>query len=117
MPARLSGINTKRTKTIAYMVSGLTSFLAALVVTSRLSSAQPTAGEGYELDAIAAVVLGGTSMAGGQGNMLGTFIGVLIIGVLNNALNLMNVQSYYQQIAKALIILVAVLMDRKKQES
>lgn len=115
--ASLSGINTKRTKTIAYMVSGLTSFLAALVVTSRLSSAQPTAGEGYELDAIAAVVLGGTSMAGGQGNMLGTFIGVLIIGVLNNALNLMNVQSYYQQIAKALIILIAVLLDRKKQES
>lgn len=114
--ASLSGINTKRTKTIAYMVSGVTSFLAALVVTSRLSSAQPTAGEGYELDAIAAVVLGGTSMAGGQGTMLGTFIGVLIIGVLNNALNLMNVQSYYQQIAKALIILIAVLMDRKKQE-
>jgi len=69
------------------------------------------------MDAIAAVVLGGTSMSGGEGTIIGTLIGVLIIGVLNNALNLMNVQSYYQQIVKAIIILIAVLMDRKKTES
>lgn len=112
--ASLSGINTKRVKTITYIVSGITSFIAALIVTSRLSSAQPTAGEGYEMDAIAAIVLGGTSMAGGYGTILGTFIGVLIIGIVNNTLNLLNVQSYYQQIAKAVIILIAVLMDRKK---
>lgn len=114
--AKLSGINTTKTKTMSYIISGITAFLAGVVVTSRLSSAQPTAGEGYEMDAIAAVVLGGTSMAGGIGSIVGTFIGVLIIGVLNNALNLMNVQSYYQQIAKAIIILIAVLLDRKKKD-
>lgn len=115
--SKLSGVNTKRVKTIAYMICGITAFFASIVVTSRLASAQPTAGEGYEMDAIAAVVLGGTSMAGGEGSILGTLIGVLIIGVLNNALNLMNVQSYYQQIAKAIIILIAVLLDRKKKDN
>ncbi|NMR96600.1 ribose ABC transporter permease, partial [Vibrio parahaemolyticus] len=79
----------------------------------RLSSAQPTAGDGYELDAIAAVVLGGTSLAGGQGMILGTIIGALIIGILNNALNLLDVQSYYQMIVRAIVILIAVLLDRK----
>lgn len=112
--AKLSGVNTGKVKRIAYMVCGVTAFFASIIVTSRLSSAQPTAGEGYEMDAIAAVVLGGTSMAGGEGTIIGTLIGVLIIGVLNNALNLMNVPSYYQQIVKAIIILIAVLMDKKK---
>ena len=89
------------------------SALAGLIVTSRLSSAQPTAGMGYELDAIAAVVVGGTSLMGGKGRIAGTLIGALIIGFLNNALNLLDVSSYYQMIAKAAVILLAVMVDTK----
>ncbi|HDL1729867.1 TPA: ribose ABC transporter permease, partial [Mannheimia haemolytica] len=81
------------------------------IVTSRLSSAQPTAGVSYELDAIAAVVVGGTSLMGGKGRVMGTLVGALIIGFLNNALNLLDISSYYQMIAKALVILAAVLAD------
>ena len=112
--ARLSGLSTAKLKTIVYGISGFLAALAGMILTSRLSSAQPTAGSGYELDAIAAVVLGGTSLAGGAGKILGTIIGALIIGILNNALNLMNVSSYYQMIAKGAVILIAVLLDRKK---
>ncbi len=115
--AKLSGINTDRIKVLAYTISGMLASIAGLIVTSRLSSAQPTAGDGYELDAIAAVVLGGTSLVGGQGSILGTIIGALIIGILNNALNLLDVQSYYQMIAKAVVILVAVLLDKKEKEN
>lgn len=111
--SRLSGLNTDRVKLFVYTVSGVLAAVAGLIVTSRLSSAQPTAGTGYELDAIAAVVLGGTSLVGGKGKILGTVIGVLIIGILNNALNLMDISSYYQMIAKAAVILLAVLLDRK----
>ena len=96
---------------IVVAVSGFLSALAGLIVTSRLSSAQPTAGVSYELDAIAAVVVGGTSLMGGKGRVMGTLIGALIIGFLNNALNLLDISSYYQMIAKALVILVAVLAD------
>ncbi|NLY45673.1 MAG: ribose ABC transporter permease [Tissierella sp.] len=109
----LSGVNTDKVKILAYTISGILAAVAGIIVTSRLSSAQPTAGDGYELDAIAAVVLGGTSLVGGQGTVIGTIIGALIIGILNNALNLMDVQSYYQMIAKAIVILIAVLLDRK----
>ena len=84
------------------------------VLTARLNSAQPTAGTGYELDAIAAVVLGGTSLSGGKGRISGTLIGALIIGTLNNGLNILNVSSFYQQVVKGIVILLAVLMDRKK---
>ena len=91
--------------------------LAGILITARLGSAQPTSGVGYELDAIAAVVLGGTSMAGGIGTIAGTAIGALIIGVLNNALNLMQVSSYYQDVAKGIVILIAVLLDRKQKLS
>lgn len=112
----LSGVNTDRVKILAYTISGILAAVAGIIVTSRLSSAQPTAGDGYELDAIAAVVLGGTSLVGGQGTVIGTIIGALIIGILNNALNLMDVQSYYQSIAKAIVILVAVLLDRKGKD-
>lgn len=110
----LSGVNTHKVKIWAYTISGILAAVAGIIVTSRLSSAQPTAGDGYELDAIAAVVLGGTSLIGGQGTIVGTIIGALIIGILNNALNLMDVQSYYQAIAKAVVILIAVLLDRKE---
>ncbi|MCG7496045.1 ribose ABC transporter permease [Vibrio sp. Of7-15] len=112
---RLSGINVDRVKIGVYAICGLLAALAGIIVASRLSSAQPTAGMGYELDAIAAVVLGGTSLAGGRGRIMGTLIGALIIGFLNNALNLLDVSSYYQMIAKAVVILLAVLVDNKNK--
>lgn len=112
---RLSGINVDRVKIGVYAICGFLSALAGIIITSRLSSAQPTAGMGYELDAIAAVVLGGTSLAGGKGRIMGTLIGALIIGFLNNALNLLDVSSYYQMIAKAVVILLAVLVDNKNK--
>ncbi len=112
---RLSGINVDRVKIGVYAICGMLSALAGIIVTSRLSSAQPTAGMGYELDAIAAVVLGGTSLMGGKGRIMGTLIGALIIGFLNNALNLLDVSSYYQMIAKAVVILLAVLVDNKNK--
>lgn len=111
---KLSGVNTSKTKILVYGVSGFFAALAGIIITARLSSAQPTAGQGYELDAIAAVVLGGTSLAGGLGSILGTVTGALIIGILNNALNLMNVSSYYQLLIKGMVILIAVLIDRKE---
>ena len=112
----LSGINVDRIKIIVYAACGFLSALAGIIVTSRLSSAQPTAGTGYELDAIAAVVLGGTSLAGGKGRISGTLIGAFIIGFLNNALNLLDVSSYYQMIVKATVILLAVLIDHKSSK-
>ncbi|TCP96288.1 ribose ABC transporter membrane protein [Cricetibacter osteomyelitidis] len=108
---QLSGINVNKVKVFVFAASGFLSALAGLIVTSRLSSAQPTAGVSYELDAIAAVVVGGTSLMGGKGRVMGTLIGALIIGFLNNALNLLDISSYYQMIAKALVILIAVLAD------
>lgn len=112
--ARLSGLPVKTTRASTYAISGFFSALAGIVLTSRLDSAQPLAGQGYELDAIAAVVLGGTSLSGGRGFMVGTIIGAFIIGVLNNGLNLLEVSSFYQQIVKGAVILLAVLLDRKK---
>ncbi|KKD59221.1 ribose ABC transporter permease [Grimontia sp. AD028] len=112
---RLSGIDVDKVKIGAYAICGLLAALAGIIVTSRLSSAQPTAGMGYELDAIAAVVLGGTSLMGGKGRIMGTLIGALIIGFLNNALNLLDVSSYYQMIAKATVILAAVMVDNKNK--
>lgn len=109
--ARLSGIAVNKVLIFVYAASGLFAALAGLIVTARLSSAQPTAGVTYELDAIAAVVVGGTSLMGGKGRIMGTLIGALIIGFLNNALNLLDVSSYYQTIAKSLVILLAVLAD------
>lgn len=112
--ARLSGINTDFVKITTYAVSGLLAALSGIIIASRLNSAQPTAGQGAELDAIAAVVLGGTSLSGGQGGVGGTIIGALIIGVLNNGLNLLNVSPFYQLIAKGAVILLAILLDKKE---
>lgn len=112
--SKLSGIKTGRIKIYVYALTGFLSALAALILTSRLNSAQPTAGQMFELDAIAAVVLGGTSLTGGRGWIVGTLIGALIIGVLNNGLNLIGVSSFFQQVVKGLVILFAVLIDRKK---
>jgi ribose transport system permease protein len=110
--AKLSGVNTDRVQILVYTVSGAMAALAGVILTSRLDSAQPTAGAGYELDAITAVVLGGTSLAGGRGWIFGTLVGALLIGVLNNGLNLMGVSAFYQQVVKGSVILLAVLLDR-----
>ncbi len=112
--AKLAGVNVDRSKLFVYAASGFFAAMAGLIVLSRLNSAQPTAGEGYELDAIAAVALGGTSMAGGRGKLYGTLIGILIIAVLNNGLNILDVNPYYQNVVKGLVILLAVLSDRKR---
>ena len=113
--SRLSGISVDRIKIYVYALTGMLAALAALILTSRLNSAQPTAGSMFELDAIAAVVLGGTSLTGGRGWIVGTIIGALIIGVLNNGLNLIGVSSFFQQVVKGAVILIAVLLDRKKE--
>ena len=112
--ANLVGVNTSKVKMACYGISGFLAALAGLMMCSRVNSAQPTFGDGYELDAIAATALGGTSMSGGRGKITGTIAGVLIIAVLNNGMNIMNISSYYQQVVKAVVILVAVLSDRKR---
>ena len=110
--SRMSGVNVTRTKIVTYMTSGLVSALAALVMVGRLGAAEPIAGNGFELDAIAATAIGGTSMTGGKGNIPGTILGALILGALRNGLTLMNVQSFYQLLASGAIILIAVIIDR-----
>lgn len=110
----VSGVKVDRIKIMVYSLAGLLAALSGAILTSRLDSAQPTAGTSYELDAIAAVVLGGTSLSGGRGRIIGTLIGALIIGTLNNGLNLLGVSSFYQMVVKGIVIIIAVLMDRKK---
>lgn len=112
--AELAGININNIKLIVYAVSGFMASLSGLILVSRLGSAQPTLGSGYELDAIAAVALGGTSMTGGRGKITGSLIGILIIAVLNNGLNIIGVSSYYQDVVKALVIFLAVISDRNR---
>ena len=109
--SRLSGVPVRLHKTGAYVVCGLTSGVAAVVLTARLNSAQPTAGIMYELDAIAATVIGGTSLFGGEGTLVGALIGALIMGVLRNGLNLLNVSSFVQQFVIGVVIIAAVLID------
>lgn len=110
--AYISGIKLDKVKIIIYTISGIMASISGLIITSRLSSAQPTAGTSYEMDAIAAVVLGGTSLSGGKGRIVGTLIGALIIGVLNNGLNIIGVSAFWQQVVKGVVILIAVLLDR-----
>jgi inositol transport system permease protein len=114
--ARASGVNVGGIKILAYTISGLLAGLAGVVLASRITTGQPNAGLGYELDAIAAVVIGGTSLAGGIGGIGGTILGALLMGVINNGLDLLNVSSYYQQIVKGLIIVGAVWLDRKQDQ-
>jgi len=114
--ARLSGINVDRYKVIIYGLCGVLCGLAGTVLTTRLYAAEPIAGTGYELDAIAATVMGGTSLSGGEGSILGTIIGAMIMSVLRNALNLLNVQSYYQQLAIGAVIVLAVVIDQLRKE-
>ena len=112
--AYISGVKLNKVKIIIYSISGIMASISGLIITSRLSSAQPTAGASYEMDAIAAVVLGGTSLSGGKGRILGTLIGALIIGVLNNGLNIIGVSAFCHQVVKGVVILIAVLIDRFK---
>ncbi len=106
-----SGIRVDRIKIIVFMISGVMAAISGILLSSRLSSAQTNSGMGYELDAIAAVVLGGTSLAGGVGTMVGTILGALIIGVINNGMNMLSVPYFYQLIVKGLVILIAVWLD------
>jgi len=115
--ARASGINIERVKLSVYSISGLLAGLAGILLASRITTGQPNAGAGFELDAIAAVVIGGTSTSGGKGSMAGTLIGVLLIGVINNGLDLLNVTSYYQQVVMGIIIIGAVVLDSLNQKS
>lgn len=112
--AKLAGISISKVKLAVYSISGLMAAVSGMVLLSRLNSAQPTLGNGYELDAIASVALGGTSMNGGRGKITGTLIGILIIAVLNNGLNILGISSYYQDVVKGLVILVAVLSDKNR---
>ncbi len=114
--ARLSGVPVNRYKLLAYILSGFTAALAGVVLASRLMSGQPNAGIGFELDAIAAVVLGGTAIVGGRGSILCTLIGAVMLGVLNNGLNLMSVSPYTQKILKGGVILVAIFLGSLKRE-
>lgn len=113
MAAEASGIKVHRIKLFAYVYSGILAALVGMILTARLNSASPVVGNGYELDAIAASVIGGTSMEGGRGKIIGVLVGALIIGTISNGLDILNVSSYWQQIVKGLIILAAVLIDRK----
>jgi putative xylitol transport system permease protein len=110
--ARTSGVSTRIVTAATYVISGLLAGLAGVVLASRTTAALPQAGIGYELDAIAAVVIGGTSLAGGRGSLVGTLFGALIIGTINNGMDLMGVSSYYQQLLKGAIIVAAVIVDR-----
>ena len=110
--ARLSGISINRVKIWVYILAGILSAVGGIILTSRLDSAQPNAGFSYELDSIAAVVIGGTSLSGGRGSIMGTVQGALIIGVLNSGLVLLNVSPFWQQLVKGFVILSAVILDR-----
>ncbi|MBS1600846.1 MAG: ribose ABC transporter permease [Bacteroidetes bacterium] len=110
--ATLSGINIKKIKIAVYTIAGALAAVGGILVTSRLDAAQPNAGTGYELDSIAAVVIGGTSLSGGRGSVMGTVLGAVIIGVLNNGLVLLNVSPFWQQVVKGFVILIAVVIDK-----
>lgn len=108
-----SGINVKKYKCLVYVLSGLLCGIASVVLTARVASGLPQSGEGYELDAIAAVVIGGNSLSGGKATMLGTMVGIFIIGILNNGLDLIAISSYIQKVITGVVIIFAVLLDRK----
>jgi ribose transport system permease protein len=114
--ARLSGVNTRRTLLTVYMFSGFLAACAGLIVAARVISAIPAAGDGYELDAVAASVIGGTSTMGGEGSIAGTFIGAFVIGILRNGLNLVGVTPYIQKIVIGIVIVTSVFLDRIRRK-
>lgn len=114
--AMVSGINIRKIKMMVYVLSGVACGIASIILTARVSAGLPTAGNGYELDAIAATVIGGTSLSGGRGRLWGTMVGAILLGIVNNGLDLLNVSSFYQQIVKGLIILGAILIDSKRNQ-
>ncbi len=117
LAARASGINVNRIKMLVYTLCGGLAGVAGILLTSRITTGQPNAGVGFELDAIAAAIIGGTSTSGGSGTMLGTLLGALLIGVISNGLDLMNVSSYYQLVVKGTIIIAAVVLDSVTRKS
>ena len=114
--AMVSGINVKKILLLVYMFSGMCCGVAAVVLTARVSAGLATAGDGYELNAIAATVIGGTSLSGGTGKLWGTLLGALLLGIVNTGLDLLNVTSYYQQVVRGLIILGAILIDTRRNK-
>ena len=110
--ALVSGINVKRTEFLVYVICGICAAVGGLMLSSRVQTGQPAGGEGYEMEAITAAVIGGASLSGGKGTIFGSFIGLLVVAILTNGLDLLNVSSYYQEIIKGAIILLAVLADR-----
>jgi len=113
---KLSGINSDFFKTMVYVISGATAGISALILTSRLNSAGPTAGLTYELTVIAAVVIGGTSLSGGRGSVWGSLIGALLIAVINNGMNLLGISPYFQELVRGVIIILAVYVDRLREQ-
>ncbi len=116
LAAKASGINVGKIKMLVYILCGVLTAVGGILLTSRITTGQPNAGQGFELDAIAAAIIGGTSTAGGKGTMAGTLLGALIIGVISNGLDLLNVSSYYQQLAMGVIIIAAVVLDSSKNK-
>lgn len=111
--AKLSGVRTQRVQLLVYVMSSVCAWMVGLILAARISSGQPTAGESYEMDAIAATAIGGTSMNGGIGSLTGTITGFVILGLLQNSMNLMNINSFWQQIVKGLLIIIAVFLDMR----
>jgi ribose transport system permease protein len=113
---KLSGINASFYKMLTYVIMGITAGISAVILTARLNAAEAIAGTGYELDVIAAVVIGGTSLSGGSGSVIGTLVGALLIGVINNGMNLLGISPYFQLVVKGILIIGAVLLDRLRDE-
>lgn len=113
--AKLSGVKTRKIELMVYVMSAACAAIVGMILSARISSGQPTAGDGYELDAIAATAIGGTSMNGGMGSLVGTILGFMLLGLMTNSMNLLNINSFYQQIVKGLLIIIAVFLDMKSK--